>query len=452
MKFYNIIWCMLLAILPLLAACENSSGQPKNKTDYTAPSFEEEDPLNPKFPKCGNGRIDLRDGEECDGENLNGKNCYTLEQGYASGRLTCNENCHFDTVECRFAVEQCVGALEDYPTEFRLEDGMPCNFHYDCLSGFCKTYRDEENGTISRYCGDTVKTALKNRDNYPCWFDAECQSGYCWHGRDLNICASACDDSTVNIGPYTCQDDPQSLSGRSCLPENHSGEGAPCNNAVFDCAKGLYCILGYCTKECQRDDECKSGFCMDETPIYPAVCLAQALELNVEDGGACYDDYHCKSENCIDNFCMPTGERPCTGPRTYNIDHIIEDGHPCNISSDCKSGTCNEEGICGPVGTPYKNSSKLPNGYPCLYNTDCRSGICHLYAADLSICAKDCTAFAGDSNVYGYFDCEQQLGENNLWVCVRNDVGSGNLGDTCLSSVYDCLDEYVCKNGQCSPK
>lgn len=45
---------------------------------------------------CGNGLIN--DGEQCDGSNLNGQSCSTLN--FDSGNLTCNPDCTFNITAC----------------------------------------------------------------------------------------------------------------------------------------------------------------------------------------------------------------------------------------------------------------------------------------------------------------------------------------------------------------
>ena len=45
---------------------------------------------------CGNGVVDS--GEDCDGNNLNGKSCST--EGFAGGTLSCTATCTFDTSSC----------------------------------------------------------------------------------------------------------------------------------------------------------------------------------------------------------------------------------------------------------------------------------------------------------------------------------------------------------------
>jgi len=47
---------------------------------------------------CGDGNLDLANGEECEGTNLNSATC--ISQGYTGGTLTCNTSCRLDTSAC----------------------------------------------------------------------------------------------------------------------------------------------------------------------------------------------------------------------------------------------------------------------------------------------------------------------------------------------------------------
>ncbi|MEK7471254.1 MAG: dockerin type I domain-containing protein [Patescibacteria group bacterium] len=52
--------------------------------------------INAIVPGCGDGIIES--GEECDGSNLNSKNCST--QGFSGGTLSCTASCTFNTLAC----------------------------------------------------------------------------------------------------------------------------------------------------------------------------------------------------------------------------------------------------------------------------------------------------------------------------------------------------------------
>lgn len=62
--------------------------------------------FNTKDCTCGNGMIDV--GEECDRWELNGQSCQS--QGYSGGELGCKEDCSFDTSQCAYCGN---GILED---------------------------------------------------------------------------------------------------------------------------------------------------------------------------------------------------------------------------------------------------------------------------------------------------------------------------------------------------
>lgn len=75
-------------------------------------------------PMCGDGQLD--NGENCDGEDLNGKICADFDHG--GGELQCNDMCEFDISNCcKLAGESCA-QLSDSCC-----DGLSCNL----LTGIC---------------------------------------------------------------------------------------------------------------------------------------------------------------------------------------------------------------------------------------------------------------------------------------------------------------------------
>ncbi|MBS3066246.1 hypothetical protein J4205_00325 [Candidatus Pacearchaeota archaeon] len=109
---------------------------------------DETDTINPN-PNCGNGVVDLADGEECDdgnivdgdgcssscllefgascnsngiketgeicdGNDLNGETC--ISQGYESGNLLCNTQCGYDTSECDICGDEICSGSENSET------------------------------------------------------------------------------------------------------------------------------------------------------------------------------------------------------------------------------------------------------------------------------------------------------------------------------------------------
>ena len=50
------------------------------------------------FARCGNERINIARGEECDGTKLGGATCESL--GFTGGELACSAECQYDTSGC----------------------------------------------------------------------------------------------------------------------------------------------------------------------------------------------------------------------------------------------------------------------------------------------------------------------------------------------------------------
>ena len=87
--------------------------------------------------RCGDNDVDAADGEQCDGDNLNGQSCQT--QGYAGGNLNCDAGCRFVVTGCtsvcgnglREVGETCddgnTGAGDGCSSSCEVEDGWTCD-------------------------------------------------------------------------------------------------------------------------------------------------------------------------------------------------------------------------------------------------------------------------------------------------------------------------------------
>jgi hypothetical protein len=79
-------------------------------------------------PTCGNGNID--NGEQCDGNNLNGSTCQQL--GFDGGTLSCTAGCMLNTDNC--TSDECVpllGACQIFND--LCCDGLVCIPGFGCL-------------------------------------------------------------------------------------------------------------------------------------------------------------------------------------------------------------------------------------------------------------------------------------------------------------------------------
>jgi hypothetical protein len=85
------------ATVPAATTTTTSSTPPPTAGPATTVTTTTSVPTTVPPATCGNGRLDP--GEQCDGENLFGRDCKTL--GFVSGTLRCDANCIFDNRDCR---------------------------------------------------------------------------------------------------------------------------------------------------------------------------------------------------------------------------------------------------------------------------------------------------------------------------------------------------------------
>ncbi|MBL4684820.1 MAG: proprotein convertase P-domain-containing protein [Nannocystaceae bacterium] len=158
-------------------------------------------------PGCGNDILEPAD-ESCEGDNLDGADCESIDGGFIGGTLACGDDCSFDTSGCTSPTcgdatiegdEECVG------------DDLE-NTNCDDLPGFV-------DGTLA--C-----------DPVSCTFDT---SG----------CNSACGDGAVT-GDEEC--DGTSIGGSSCDDQGFVGGSLDCDDGCgFDVSECSDTVLAYCS-------------------------------------------------------------------------------------------------------------------------------------------------------------------------------------------------------------
>ncbi len=165
--------------------------------------------------RCGDNTVDAADGEQCDGENLNGQTCQNL--GYTGGTISCTAECRFDISACQSACgnghlepgEECEdGARVDgdgCSSECRVEPGWTCD---ETVPPTCVTS-----------CGDSVAAG-----------DEECD------GEDLRgyVTCQMLDDIPYYGGTLSCLPD-CTFDMSSCLTAGY------CGDHVIQAASGEVC-------------------------------------------------------------------------------------------------------------------------------------------------------------------------------------------------------------------
>jgi hypothetical protein len=166
-----------------------------------------------------------------------------------------------------------------------------------------------------------------------------------------------------------------------CLPDpmytaicgNFVGEGQPCD---LDPAPGRSANVCHETTPPDIDGEYATAFrsvVCRATPngAFPATCVR-----DLEDGAPCTSQMACAS-----HFCRGEPENLVCAEKSAA-------GEPCAAHSDCETGACGDDGLCG---------APLPDGADCGYeNHACTSGFCN-DVAGADACAPAPTQAVGEA-------------------------------------------------------
>ena len=179
---------------------------------------------------CGNAIVES--GEECDGQNLDSKNCLSLAAGYTGGMLRCSANCIFDYSACEYCGNHICEALETAETCL-----IDCSMGTSvCGNGICES--DESSVTCPNDCEVVC-------GNYIIEAGEECDS--------VNVNAETCNSLGHTDGLLTCN---------SNCTFNETGCWT-CGDGVCDSAAGE--SLNNCFSDCPSS--CLSGDVIVSVPL-----------------------------------------------------------------------------------------------------------------------------------------------------------------------------------------
>lgn len=260
------------------------------------------------------------------------------------------------------------GLLRDLPNLVCVPDtslaGCPpgwINTSLGCLAG-CDTALATVSCPAGMACYQNSLVAYGARQNEsacyyghygaPCRNDAECFVGSCLDvGGGVHQCTETCESAArlfrADPGDPACA----ALSERAgplgarlvfhCSAEGSDGlcvaaggVGSGCRSALLsaDCASGLECLQGICTRACEDPLDCvvddgitqplATGYCSSESGL----CASRRIE-----GALCAFDAECTT-----NLCAPpallVGDYRCARPRRPTS--------PCVRDAECISGRC----------------------------------------------------------------------------------------------------------------
>ena len=374
--------------------------------------------------------------------------------------------------------------------------GFPCDDNQDCgltgsiacSLGVCGAQgadcssNDDSKCLNELRCINDVCSSLGGISD-ACEDDSDCVSGRCIFGQ----CSSV---SGLN---QSCDSNPDCAVGLSCSISQSvcGGTDAIClNNQDSSCIAPLVCVEGLCqtltlnNDPCAENADCNSSVCLN------GLCAAspsgtggpcdlfddQDCTFNVDcaeltcggSGATCVNnnDILCESTlRCIDTMCLSPSpvHGPCDGDDSDCSASLVcirdkcENKSPvggtcdANDNSDCVLANCNNQGVCGGVGSDCSLDSSCStslvcvidecsslrlNGQGCGENADCVNvcvgGTCQAASETGEPCDEEA-------------DCSGNLSCGADFVCGGNQAACpGNDDELCDTPGVICLPGDLC--------
>lgn len=232
-----------------------SKGKCVDNYDFSVPGNYEKVsqtiPITVSCNYCGDGKITI--GEDCDGLNLLGKNCFS--QGFGSGTLKCGSNCKFDTSQC----STCGNSkIDNGETCASCPIDVKCGYNQACSnSGQCIQLGSDENcAFISNKCNTQLSNFIFNGKIY---------------------CSSSSNNILIKEGYKTKERCLNNLCVKETVPSTEKDDCGSeyCQDGKCGCSYGFEkCIVSNkCEKKnslvindhCGCDFQCKEGFCDEKS-------------------------------------------------------------------------------------------------------------------------------------------------------------------------------------------
>jgi cysteine-rich repeat protein len=323
---------------------------------------------------CGDGRLDLFLGEECDDGCLLGDPTRCDDEDNNDG---CSSSCAFE-----FCGDGLINSEEECDPSFST------NFcHFDCTINVCG------DGILGPLSGGSFEIC---DDGCLAGADGVCDSTDDNDGCDSNCTLSGCSNGVINIGEE-CDDGKACEDGQPCLNDNdcpgpneclpRDGDGCDGSCTVSACGNGIVAGAELCDdfKTCQNGALCSSD----------ANCILEGGgDCLRRDGDGCDNDC---SPSCGNGVIDPVNQEQCD-------DGNAVEGDGCD--SNCTPSACGN-GVVSP-------------------GEECDAGF---LGGDFNACRSDCTInLCGDTFIEAGEECDDgnfSGGDGCSPLCQLETCGNG---------------------------
>lgn len=248
--------------------------------------------------QCGDGRVNMTRGEECDGSDLAGADCVLL--GWYRGGLRCDDSCTFDTRGCSGCMQDAVCPPQAPVCDLLTHE---CTVEHTCKS-------DDDCDANDPRCDPDAERCVE------CLGDADCHWPTPLCDPADHECVECVDGGDCSGSTPLCA--PADHECVECVYDGDCGESAPlCNlhdSECVECVKDEDCgwpiplcfeTYNTCVK-CLADDDCLEPTPRCDRDAYMCVrCLTDddcddmrpACDPDVHICVGCVNDTYCASLN-----------------------------------------------------------------------------------------------------------------------------------------------------------
>jgi hypothetical protein len=394
---------------------------------------------------CGNGKVE--GDEDCDGTDLGGADCES--EGFASGRLACDDGCVFDTSGCMNNKPVCGDDMIEAPEDCDGTDlgGEDCESQ-GFLGGRLACANDctlDTTGCSDRICGNDMIEGAEECDGMNLGGEDCGSQGF--DGGTL-ACANDCAFDLTGCTNITCGNgvteagetcDGADLEGETCLSQGFGGGGVlacqadclafnttgcmnvPCTHDI--CVQGELLVSGCdpcVTQICALDPFCCDTQwdlqCVTEVNTICGLPACAVCGNGVVDAGETCDGAALAGEDCItqgfDGGTLACAAN-CLAYDTATCSNFTGDCCAAHPEVGCDDAACTAA-ICG------------PDPFCCNSNWDAA-------CANAAVANAACQGVGGSCPGGGSGDC-----------CAAH-AGTGCDDATCEASVC-ALDAFCCNN------